>query len=907
MALTIGTQLGSHEITALLGKGGMGEVYRARDLKLKREVAIKILPDEFSSDSDRVNRFRREAEVLALLNHPNIAAIYDLQEADGAQFLVLELVDGETLADRLKRGPIAPEEALEIAKSICEALEAAHEKGVVHRDLKPANVKMTADGRVKVLDFGLAKAMDPSPVAGTLSNSPTMTIGATEAGVILGTAAYMSPEQAKGFQVDTRSDIFSFGAVLYEMISGRPAFQGDTVQEILASVLVREADFALLPPNLNPRIPELLQRCLHKNPKKRWQAVGDLRAELEIVAHTPRAVRPEGSIPLRPRWWRAISIVVSTIIFSVLSAVVAWWLKPTPPVTVARFVISFPADEVLDSASQEIAISPDGRKIVFAGNKQLFLRQIGDMEARFIPGTGTGTTVNRPFFSPDGEWVGFYSTADSTLKKIALTGGPAMPICKCSPLGVSWNETGIVFAEEGKGILRVSPDGGEPETLVSIKSEEGTAYGPQIIDSGRAVLFTLATAPRNTLDRWDQAQIVVQLLTSGERRVVSRGGSDARYVPTGHIVYAVGRTLMALPFDLKKLQPAGSSIRLLDGIQRSSTGTNRSGVAQYSFANNGTLVYIPAPPDSQLSRTVLGLVDPITGKTQVLPVPEGSYSFPQMSPDGKSLAVTTLDGKDTIISIFDLSDSRGTLRRLTFGGNNTNPVFSRPDGKYVYFTSDRDGKNRLFRKLADGTAEEESLTAGEADAIPLPESSDPFGRTLAFTIRRGAAGNGSIWLLPLSGERTPQLFVGGSVGSYTHAAFSPDGRWLAYASNDGRGNNPQVFVQPYPATKSLYEITKDGGTYPLWSPDGKQLFYVWDRVFVVDIRTEPSVLPGKPSLLPISIIQPPRSQRNFDITKGGKLLAVLDATTQDQVIPRRNQINVVLNWFRELQEHVPTK
>jgi serine/threonine-protein kinase len=909
MALTIGTQLGSHEITALLGKGGMGEVYRARDTKLKREVAIKILPDEFSRDPERVSRFQREAEVLASLNHPGIAAIYDLQEANDTRFLVLELVEGETLAERIQRGPIPVDEALDIARRICEALEAAHEKGVVHRDLKPANVKVMADGRVKVLDFGLAKAMDPSPVDGTLSNSPTLTIGATEAGVILGTAAYMSPEQAKGFQVDTRSDIFSFGALLYEMISGRPAFQGDTVQEILASVLIRDADFALLPPNLNPRIQELLQRCLQKNPKKRWQAVGDLRAELEIVAHAPRAVRAEGeSIPLRPRWRRAIPVVVSTIIFSILAAVAAWWLKPTPPVTVARFVISFPADEVLDSASQEIAISPDGTKVVFAGNRQLFLRHIGDMEARPIPGTGPGTTVNRPFFSPDGEWVGFYSTADSSLKKIALTGGPAIPICKCSPLGVSWNETGIVFAEDGKGILRVSPDGGEPETLVSIKSEEGTAYGPQIIDSGRAVLFTLAaTGPRNNGDRWDQAQIVVQLLASGERRIIWRGGSDARYVPSGHIVYAVGRTLMALPFDLRKLQSAGSSIRLIEGVQRSSNGIIRTGVAQFSFSNNGTLVYIPAQPDSQLSRTVLGLVDPMTGKTQVLPVPEGTYSFPQISPDGKSLAVTTLDGKDSIIYIYDLSDSRSTLRRLTFAGNNTNPVFSRPDGKYVYFTSDRDGKNRLFRKLVDGSAPEEPLMAGETDTIPLPESSDPLGRTLAFTIRRGAGGNGSIWLLPLSGDRTPQPFVGGSTGSHTHAAFSPDGRWLAYSSNEGRGNGPQVFVQPYPATKSLYEITKDGGIYPLWSPDGKQLFYVWDRVFVVDIRTEPSFSPGKPSPLPISIIQPGRSQRNFDITRDGKLLAVLDASSQDQVNPHRNQIDVVLNWFRELEERVPMK
>jgi serine/threonine-protein kinase len=775
-------------------------------------------------------------------------------------------------------------------------------------------VKITPDGRVKVLDFGLAKAMETSPASGTLSNSPTLTIGATAGGVILGTAAYMSPEQAKGFQADTRSDVFSVGVVLYEMLTGRQAFQGETVQEVLASVLVREPDFALLPPHLNPRIQELLQRCLQKNPKRRWQAVGDLRAELEIVAQAPRAVRTgRESVASWTRSSVVITILASAVIFSSLSAVVAWWLKPSPAVIVARFAITLPEDETSDTDTnarngQAIAISSDGTKIVYVGNRGLFLRQTNDMEARPIPGTGTGTTVNRPFFSPDGLWIGFYSTADSTIKKIAISGGPAIPICKsAAPFGINWDRNQIVFAENGKGIMRVAADGGEPDTLVSVKPEEGTAYGPQMIDDGRAVLFTLAAPSRNDPDRWDQAQIIVQSVASNERRVVWRGGSDARYVSTGHIVYAVGRTLMAIPFDLKKRQPTGSPIRLIEGITRGFSVPAPAGVAQFSFANNGTLVYIPARPDTQVSQTVLALVDPVSGKTQVLPVQEGAYSFPQMSPDGKRLAVTTMDGKDSVVAIYDLSDTSGSLRRLTFGGNNTNPVWSRPDGKYVFFTSDRDGKNRLFRQLADGTAPEEPLTSGETDTIPLAESADRFGKMLAFTIRRGAGGNGSIWLLPLAGDHSAELFIGGETGSRTHAAFSPNGRWLAYASSDGRGNSPQVFVQAYPGTPH-YQISKDGGTYPLWSHDGKRLFYVWDRVFVVDVRTEPSFSSGKPSPLPISIIQNGRSQRNFDITPDDKFLAVVDAAaSQSQRSARRNQINVVLNWFRELQERAPAK
>jgi len=444
MALQIGSQLGSHEILSLLGKGGMGEVYRARDAKLKREVAIKILPDEFSRDKERAVRFQREAEVLASLNHPNIAAIYDVQEVENTRFLVLELVEGETLAERIHRGPLPVEEALQIAKQICDALEAAHEKGIVHRDLKPANVKLTVDRKVKVLDFGLAKAMEVSPANGTLSNSPTLSIAATQAGTILGTAAYMSPEQAKGFQADGRSDVFSFGCVLYEMLTGRQAFQGDTAAEILASVLVRDVDFTLLPPHLNPRIQELPQRCLQKNPRNRWQAAGDLRAELETIANAPRVVNgvtDRSIVQPRPLWKRAIPIVITAIVFSALASVIAWRLKPAPSVSVGRFSIFLPSGQIFTrTRSHVLAISPDGTNLVYVANRQLFVRRLDEMTSHPIP--GTDLDVGSPTFSPDGRSVAFFSFQDNSIKKIAINGGAAVTLCTgCAATlgyGVSW-------------------------------------------------------------------------------------------------------------------------------------------------------------------------------------------------------------------------------------------------------------------------------------------------------------------------------------------------------------------------------------------------------------------------------------------------------------------------------------
>jgi len=899
MALTVGTQLGSYEITALLGKGGMGEVYRARDTKLDRSVAVKILPEAFAQNPDRIARFDREAKVLASLNHPNIATLHGKEESEGKHFLVMELVEGEALAERVKRGPIAIDEALRIACKITEALEAAHDKGVVHRDLKPANVMITPEDKVKVLDFGLAKAMVDAPESTpTLSNSPTLSLAATQAGVILGTAAYMAPEQAKGTEADSRSDVFSFGCVLYEMLTGRPAFHGESVSEILAAVLIREVDLSGLPADLNPRIPDLLRRCLQKNPKRRWQAIGDLRAELETIVSAPRSVAvPISSTIYSSAIWRRLLPVAIVALLIIVAGVTGWRLKPSAPALVTRFPLVLPEDQAfIRTPSHLIAISPDGTKLVYAASGKLFLRDMSQMQARPVQGASDNDPV-RPFFSPDSQWIGFYSFRDSALEKVAIAGGATITICKTNgPTTAYWNGNEIVFHELGKGILRVPADGGQPEILVRLKREEGSAYHPQIVDGGRAVLFTLT--PPGEQPRWDEAQIVVQSLASGERRVIVRG-FDGHYVPSGHVIYAVAGTVFALPFDLKKLEATGGAVPMLDGVMRSPI----SGGAQLSVSDNGTLVYLPGDAVVRLPRRTLAFADH-SGKTEMLPLPPAAYESPRMSPDGKQIAVTIFDGNETYVSIYALSGDT-TLRRLTFGGENGSPVWS-PDGKYVFFRSSRDGKEGIFRHLADGTGTPERLTIAEDPTGHQPTSIDPFGRTLVFV--GGRRGDYDIFTLTLEGDRKPKPFVEVPGSLQAQAVFSPDGQWVAYMSNELQQLS-QIYVQPYP-TGAKYQITTEGGYAPVWSPDGKQLFYSGNnKLLAVDIRTQPTFSYGKPSPLPIvGMVRESASPRNYDITPDGKRFLVLQQPSPSDVNSRSSvQINVVLNWFRELQQRVPVK
>src|SRR5262245_4171771 len=645
MPLQIGQQLGSYEITSLLGKGGMGEVYRAHDSKLKRDVAIKILPDEFSQDASRVSRFQREAEVLASLNHPNIAAIYDLQEANDTRFLVLELVEGGTLADRTAGGPIPIEEALDIAKSICEALEAAHEKGIVHRDLKPANVKITPEGKVKVLDFGLAKALEAAP-AQVASNSATiLSAAATNAGVILGTAGYMSPEQARGHQADQRSDIFSLGCVLYEMLTGRQTFPGETVTDIIAAIVARDPDFRSLPVSLHPKTEELIRRCLAKNRKERWHAIADVRFELEFIIADPHGSKIQSTRDRQlPLWQRAVRFVsLAVVVAAIAVAATLAVVNRRAPEGVTRFPFVLPEGQRLSTTARNIiAISPDGRNIVYVANLQLYLRNMGEMEAK--PVQGTLQNAGSPFFSPDGQWIGFFSRSDGRLKKIALTGGAAVTICELEavPFGPVWNVDGYIYLGQPKRIARVAAGGGKVDTVIALRDGE-VGHRPQLLHAGDTLLFTVTNATGGS-DRWDNGQIVVQSLKTGERKVVVPTGSDGRYVASGQVIYMLGTTLLAIPFDVSKLQATGVPSPVVAGVMRADRALGGGADGQFAFSNNGVFAYVPVPSASG-SELTLVLVDR-AGVRKSLNIPPRSYFQPRISPDGKRLVVESEDGKD---------------------------------------------------------------------------------------------------------------------------------------------------------------------------------------------------------------------------------------------------------------------
>jgi len=911
----IGQTLAHYQITARLGAGGMGEVYRATDTRLGRDVAIKLLPETLASDSDRIARLEREAKLLAALNHSNIAAIYGLEESGpstgpgqgGVRFLVLELIEGETLAERIARGPLPAAEALLIARQIVEALEAAHDKGVIHRDLKPANIKITPDGKVKVLDFGLAKAF-AADASSQLSQSPTLSVAATNAGVILGTAAYMSPEQAKGkLQIDHRSDIFSFGCVLYEMLTGCQAFQGEALTEVLASVLAREADFSRLPANLNPRLHDLIRRCLDKDLKKRWQAVGDLRVEIETILADPRGIEVK-ALPLtrsQPRWKVAVLALACTIVGAAIAGGVMWGLRPaSAPVKLTRFPLVLPEDQTFTRTGRHLlAISPDGASVAYVANNQLYLRRMGEMESRPIP--GTGGDLNSPFFSPDGQWVGFYSFQDSTLKKIAITGGAAVTLCQAAnPYGVSWEGDTIIFGQGANGILAVAANGGKAEVWSKAESGE-VAASPQILPGGNAALFTVTKA--GGADRWDKGNIVVQSRNGGERKVVIQGGGAARYVPTGHIVYALGTNLLALPFDAQRLEVTGGPIPMVEGIARVSDPQTNTAAAQLDFSTDGTLAYIPRSGlTTGIGQRVLASTDR-SGKKETLGLPPGAYNYPRFSPDGKQLAVQIDDDSGTAISIFEIS-GKSSLRRLTFQGNSISPVWSR-DGRRVTFGSNQQGKPGIFWQAADGTGVPERLTTtATGEDVHHPTSWSPDGNSLFFEIPKN--GDFGVWVLPAKGESKAEPLVDLPGSLQRNAEFSPDGRWFAYLSDEAKSE--QVYVQPFPPTGAKYQISRGHTHAPAWSPDGKELFY-YDvdarKLVAVSIQTQPSFSVGVPVPLPLEIVlQQAGFERQYDVSPDGKrFLVLLPDTPGEKESRSTQQINIVLNWFEELKQRVPVR
>jgi len=923
-----GQSIGPYQIASRIGAGGMGEVYRARDMRLNRDVALKVLPDAVASDPDRLARLTREAQTLASLNHPHIAAIYGIEQSESIRALVMELVEGEDLSQRIARGAIPLVEALPMAQQIAEALAAAHEQGIIHRDLKPANIKVRADGTVKVLDFGLAKTIEPpsaAAAAARLADSPTITSPAalTAAGVILGTAAYMSPEQAKGRPADRRSDIWAFGVVVYEMLTGRCPFKGDDVSETVAAVLMRQPDWTVLPAATPPLIRRLLRRCLEKDRTRRLADIADARLDIDDALRGQDIDAPAPSSISRTRerlmWASALLLAALTA-----AAIVAWGTRPVSiPAETTRTILSVapsgdtPGTEPLQQrvgaarpTRTALALSPDGKTLVFGaiwgGRQELYARAMDQLSARPIAGTSGGSS---PFFSPDGQWVGFI--ADSELRKVPLNGGPAVTLCKAAALfGASWGDDGtIAFAtQRNGGLWRVSAAGGTPESLTTPRPGEYSHRLPHMLPGGRAVIFTILKGP----DLWDDTQIVVRSLDTGRQTVLVTGGADGRYVSMGHLVYVRLGTLMAVPFDPVRLAVTGGATGVIDGVMqaadRGASYMANTLAGQFTVSETGALVYLTGGAVAAGDRS-LAWVDR-HGTSQVLPVPPRSYTHPRLSPDGQRVAVNTLGP----LQVWSVDVARGTLNPVTVDGQSDHGVFA-PDGKRIVFRSRGAGsEGTLTWKAADGTGTVERLTS--SGRSQTPGSWSPDGTTLAFVEEGDSKGldffQFDIWVLSIGDRRTRALIH--TAANEVTPEFSPDGRWLAYVSNES--GRHEVYVQPYPGPGERHLISTNGGEQPAWSRDGRELFYVQNggmnpgrgvpTLMSVSITTAPAFHAGTPQAMFENADLWTSWGKNYDVAADGRrFLLTLDKRAPTNLAPA--QMVLVQHWFEELKRLVPTK
>ena len=903
MALDIGSRLGHYDVTALIGEGGMGQVYQATDTKLGRQVALKILPEAFATDPDRLARFQREAQVLVSLNHPGIAAIYGIEEQDGTRALVLELVEGPTLADRISKGPIPLDEALPIAKQIAEALEAAHEAGVIHRDLKPANIKVRDDGMVKVLDFGLAKAFHPEPTDVSASMSPTisLTAAATQMGMVIGTAAYMAPEQAKGKVVDKRADVWAFGAVLYEMLAGRRVFAGGDVSDTLAMVLMKEVDWSSLPAETPASVRKLLEHCLVRDPKQRIRDIGDAQLAMGGAFETTARPSGRGAAPRLQVWQRPIPAATAALVVAAVASLTVWTLTRPGIVSadLMRFVITPPESAPLgfSDAGRDVVISGDGTFIAYNGPSpggaipQIYLRPIDEVHGAALRGTVEGIA---PFFSPDGEWVGFYNTEANAYQKVSMFGGPSATLAETpAPLGASWGtDDQIIFGtsaggtgESGPGLFRMSGDGGEPVPLTTLDPEQGeTSHGwPFIIPGRDAVLFVIgAGTPLLT------GQLAVLDLATREVTRLGLAGVSPHYVSTGHLVYAVeDGSVRAVPFDPTSFEVKGNPVPLIEGV-----AVQRSGAANFSISNNGSLVCALDVGRGGPLRSLVW-VDR-EGREEPIAAPPRNYLYPRVSPDGTRVVLDVRDGENDIW-VWDLAGE--TLRRLTFDSGRDRYGHWTSDGQAVLFASNREGSSGIYRRAADGTGATERLMESDNRLAPNAVTSDGTG-LVAQTI---VAGRGEdLVFVPLDGNPTVETVVGTEF-TERNAALSPDGVWMAFESN--ASGQYEVYVRPFPDVESgLWLISTGGGEEPAWSHDGSELFYrASNRMMAVSVKTDSGFTYGTPQTLFVGPYRD-RDGRTYDVAADGRFLMVSGVTAADARPP---EINVVINWFQELTERVP--
>jgi serine/threonine-protein kinase len=893
MSLPSGAKLGPYEVLAPLGAGGMGEVYRARDTRLDRTVAIKVLPSDLSSNPDLRQRFEREARAVSSLNHPNICTLHDIGHQDGVDYLVLEFLEGESLHDRLGRGPLPLDQALRCAIQIGDALDKAHRSGVVHRDLKPGNVMLTKTG-AKLLDFGLAKRVEPIMSGdGDFSTFATRSKALTEKGRLLGTIPYMSPEQLEGGDADARTDIWALGQLLYEMVTGQRAFVADSIASLIGAILKDEPRPIRELKSMTPAsLERLVKTCLAKDPDERWQCAHDVVAELRWIAEPGSAA---GGAPVttsassrsfrRARAWTLVALGL----LAVIAAALAWRARPIPAeLSTSRAVIPLAGPLALGLPS--LAISPNGSRLAYVvsrgGGSVLHLRAMNRLEAQPLDDT---EPASDPFFSPDGQWLGFF--AFGVLKKVSLSGGAALSLGAAAlDRGASWGSGEEIVLSSGlrSGLQRLPARGGNPEVLTTpdLGRNEKTHRWPQVLPGRTGVLFTVGTA---TISTFDDARIEVLDTRTGARRVLLEGGSDARYVPTGHLVYARAGSLLAVPFDIEGLELRGPAVPVLQGVITSPL----DGHATFSISGNGTLVYAAGTADVYSSDKLL-LVDR-GGRVQA-PALVGralaTGSGPRISPDGDR-ALLGIDGASQQLWMLDVA--RGTLTRLTFAWDNLSAIWT-PDGQRITFTSNRDGPLNLYWQPVDGNGPAERLT--ESPYIHAAGSWSPDGRVLVFTEAHPDTGV-DIWTLRLDGDRKPEPLLRGPFNEQS-PRISPDGGWLAYTSDES--GQREVYVQPFPGPGGKRQLSTEGGATPVWSRDGREIFYLQGgRMMAVDVTLRPAFSAGRPRLLFEKKMSPsvPASLQvsvpGYDVAPDGHFLL------RESNPEAPTQLIVVFNWFEELK------
>jgi serine/threonine protein kinase len=898
MALTSGTRLGPYEILAAIGAGGMGEVYRARDAKLGRDVALKVLPEAFARDAERLARFQREAKVLASLNHANIASIYGLEDSGSTHALVMELVEGPTLADRIHSGPIPIDESVRIAKQITEALEYAHERGIVHRDLKPANMKITSDDAVKVLDFGLAKAIEGDAASIETSTSPTMSRMATLAGVLLGTAAYMSPEQAKAKAVDRRADIWAFGCVLYEMLTGKMPFSGETVTDTLASIIKEEPDWSQLPAATPVRVRVLLQRCLQKDPKQRLQAIGDARISLdETLAGAPEASSIGAmQIPV-PLWRRALPWTLFTAAAIALAALAFLHFRESPPAPAqpVRFQIPLPEKASL-ATTGAFAVSPDGRSLAFAargsdGVLSVWIRDLESLDARRLPGSESTVSNLPPFiWSFDSRYIAF--DAGGKLKRIDVSNGAAETLCDLqdTAVGGSWSRDGvIIFGTGSGGIMRVSANGGSASALTALDSSRGETNHvlPSFLPDGRHFIYMRGSgnAGNNgvyigSLDVGPEQQDSKRLLATG---------FGAIYVPSSdgesdQLLYDRDGTLMAQPFDGRRMELTGEPVHVAEQLR------SYSHYGFFSASTNNVLVYRTGGGGEDFQLTWFDRRGKVLGTAGA----PSDYLYPALSPDGKRAAVGRRDPQTGKLALWLMDFARDTSTRFTFGSFNADdPIWSR-DGNRVIFTSNVGGRWDVYQKAATGAAGEEPLMTSNENKIP--GSLSPDGRFLLYSADDPKTKR-DLWVLPLEGDKKAFPFLKTEFDE-DDGQFSPDGHWVAYASDES--GRFEIYVRKFspnsavaaPETAGKWQVSYGGGREPRWSTDGKEMYYVtldW-KVMAVEVTTNPVFR----SRSPVPLFQAPQQPATTegDYTVDGKRFLFFSPVVQTGQAP----FTVVLNW-----------